>query len=76
MAKRNFYIKEEEFDDYQVKVVNRKIDNSFLVKGCAGSGKSILALWKVKQIQEENRGSFYFIVFTKTLKQYMEDGIR
>lgn len=76
MAKRNFYIKESEFDDYQVKVVQRRIDKSFIVKGCAGSGKSILALWKVKQIQEENKGSFYFVVFTKTLKKYMEDGIK
>jgi len=76
MAKRSFYINESEFDDYQLQVVRRRIDNSFLVKGSAGSGKSILALWKVKQIQEENKGSFYFIVFTKTLKQYMEDGIK
>jgi len=76
MAKRSFYINESEFDDYQLQVVRRRIDNSFLVKGNAGSGKSILALWKVKQIQEENKGSFYFIVFTKTLKQYMEDGIK
>ena len=73
MAKRSFYINESEFDDYQLQVVRRRIDNSFLVKGNAGSGKSILALWKVKQIQEENKGSFYFIVFTKTLKQYMEE---
>ena len=75
MAKRSFYINESEFDNYQVKVVQRRVDNSFIVKGCAGSGKSILALWKVKQIQEENKGSFYFIVFTKTLRKYMEDGI-
>ncbi len=75
MAKRSFYINESEFDSYQVKVVQRRVDNSFIVKGCAGSEKSILALWKVKQIQEENKGSFYFIVFTKTLRKYMEDGI-
>lgn len=75
MAKRSFYIKESELDDYQTKVVQRRTDRSFIVKGCAGSGKSILALWKVKQIQEENKGTYYFIVFTKTLKKYMEDGI-
>jgi len=75
VPKRSFYIRESEFDDYQVKIIQRRIDNSFIVKGCAGSGKSILALWKVKQIQEESKGSFYFIVFTKTLRKYMEDGI-
>ena len=75
MAKKSFYIKESELDDYQVVVLQRRTDKPFIVKGCAGSGKSILALHKVKQIQEENMGSFYFILFTKTLKQYMKDGI-
>ena len=44
MAKRSFYVKDSELDDYQVKVINKKTDNSYIVKGCAGSGKSILCL--------------------------------
>ncbi len=76
MAKRSFYVKDSELDDYQVKVINKKTDNSFIVKGCAGSGKSILALWKAKQIQDEHRGTYIYIVFTKALMQYMADGIR
>ena len=40
MAKRSFYVKDSELDDYQVKVINKKTDNSYIVKGCAGSGKS------------------------------------
>ena len=75
MPKRDFYIKQSELDDYQVVVLQRKVDRSSIVKGCAGSGKSILALHRVKQIQEEKIGSFWFILFTKTLKQYMQDGI-
>ena len=75
MAKRNFYVKESELDDYQVKIINKRTDNSFIVKGCAGSGKSILALWKAKQIQNDNKGTYQIIVFTKALKQYMSDGI-
>ncbi len=74
MPKRDFYVKEEELDDYQVKIINKRTDSSFIVKGCAGSGKSILALWKAKQIQE-NGNSFLFVIFTKALKQYMKDGI-
>lgn len=74
MAKRDFYVKEEELDDYQVKIINKRTDSSFIVKGCAGSGKSILALWKAKQIQE-NGNTFLFVIFTKALKQYMKDGI-
>ena len=76
MAKRSFYVKDSELDDYQVKVINKKTDNSYIVKGCAGSGKSILALWKAKQIQDEHRGSYMYIVFTKALMQYMADGIK
>ena len=75
MPKKSFYIKDSELDEYQVQVIQRRTDKSFIVKGCAGSGKSILALWKVKQIQEQKMGSFYFILFTKTLMQYMQDGI-
>ena len=75
MAKRNFFIRESELDDYQINVMQSRVNKSSIVKGCAGSGKSILALHKVKQIQEQNIGSFYFILFTKALKQYMSDGI-
>lgn len=75
MPRKSWYINESELDDYQVKVIQRVTDNSFIVKGCAGSGKSILALWKAKQIQETKMGSYYVIVFTKALRQFMKDGI-
>ena len=39
MAKRSFYVKDSELDDYQVKVINKKTDNSYIVKGCAGCGR-------------------------------------
>lgn len=76
MPRRSFYINDSELDDYQVKVINKKTDSSYIVKGCAGSGKSILALWKAKQIQDQNKGSYLYIVYTKALKQYMSDGIK
>ncbi len=75
MPRKSFFIQESELDDYQFAVLHRRANRPFIVEGCAGSGKSILALHKVKQIQEQNMGSFYFILFTKTLKQYMQDGI-
>ena len=75
MPRRSFFIRESELSDDQRQVINRRTDNSFIVKGCAGSGKSILALWKAKQIQDEGKGSFLFVVFTKALKQYMSDGV-
>ena len=75
MPRRSFFIRESELSDDQRQVINRRSDNSFIVKGCAGSGKSILALWKAKQIQDEDKGTFLFVVFTKALKQYMSDGV-
>lgn len=75
MPRRDFFIKESELDDYQVKVLQKRVDKPNIIRGCAGSGKSILALHRVKQIQEENIGSFYFILYTRALKQYMQDGI-
>jgi len=75
MAKRNFFVKEDQLDDYQLKVINKKADRSCIIKGCAGSGKSILALWKAKQIQDEGKGDLLFVVYTKSLRQYMKDGI-
>lgn len=77
MPKQIFFVNEDELDDFQLQLLQKRIDRSMVVSGCAGSGKSILALWKAKQVQElEDGGSYQFIVFTKTLNQYMSDGIR
>lgn len=76
MSRRKFYIKESELDDFQYRILNKKIGASHIITGCAGSGKSILALWKAKQIEEEHKGSYLYIVYTKALAQYMKDAIR
>ena len=77
MPKQSFFVNEEELDDFQFQLLQKRIDRSMVVSGCAGSGKSILALWKAKQIQDlQNDSSYKFIVFTKALNQYMSDGIR
>ena len=77
MATQDFFINEDELDNFQLRLIQKRIDTSMLVSGCAGSGKSILALWKAKQIQELLNGETYlFIVYTKVLRRYMEDGIK
>ncbi len=77
MPKQSFFVNEDELDDFQIQLLQKRIDRSMVVSGCAGSGKSILALWKAKQIQDLRDGTTYnFIVFTKALNQYMSDGIR
>lgn len=74
---QEFFIKEEELelDDFQGKLIQRNINHSMVVSGCAGSGKSIIALWKAKQIDDLGK-SFYFVVYTKVLKKYFSDGIK
>ncbi len=76
MAKESWYINESELDDYQVRIVRRSLNNSFIVKGCAGSGKTVLALWRAKELSEQGNEDYLIIVFTKALKQFIEDGIK
>lgn len=75
MPRRQFYPKDIELDDFQHNLVNRKLDASLVVSGCAGSGKSVIALQKAKAVQDEGKGTYRFIVFTKALDRYMSDGI-
>jgi superfamily I DNA/RNA helicase len=76
MAKEKWYINESELDDFQVRIVRRKLHSSFIVKGCAGSGKTVLALWRAKELAESGENNYLVIVFTKALKQFIKDGIQ
>ena len=50
MSKKAQYINESELDDYQTTIIQIKISSSFVVKGYAGSGKTVLALCKAREI--------------------------
>jgi len=69
MPKKDFYV--EKPDDIQTQILNQTLDQSLVVTGCAGSGKSIIALHKAKQIQNELNTDYQVIVFTKSLSNYM-----
>lgn len=69
----DFYIDYAEMDNMQRAYINRKTDRHMVVTGSAGSGKSVIALYKLRQICTE--GSYAVIVFTKSLKKYFVDGI-
>jgi superfamily I DNA/RNA helicase len=75
MAAEKWYIQESELDDYQIRIVRRRLSSSFIVKGCAGSGKTVLALWRAKELAEKGEEEYLIIVFTKALKQFILDGI-
>ena len=71
---RDFMVKESMLDDYQMDLLDRTLDRSLVVSGCAGSGKSVIALQKAKRIQAERGPDYTVIVFTKALKDYMQAG--
>jgi superfamily I DNA/RNA helicase len=75
MAREAWYINESELDDYQTPIIQKKINNSFVVKGSAGSGKTVLALWKAREIEDAKLGSYYVVVYTKALRQFVNDGV-
>lgn len=70
---KDFVVDEEDFDDDQMDLIEESLDQSMLVAGCAGSGKSLLALKKAEQVI--NAGySVYLIAYTKSLKSFMDEG--
>ena len=77
MAKKDWMVKESELekDDYEYQVLHAVLDKSCIVSGCAGSGKSVLALIKAQRIQREKKSNDYqIIVFTRALCNYMNEG--
>jgi superfamily I DNA/RNA helicase len=74
MPNKDFFIKESELDQYQMQLLLKTLDESMVVSGCAGSGKSVIALHKAKQIQTEKGNDYQIIVFTKSLCKYMNSG--
>lgn len=69
---RSFMIKESELDDVQRKIIQRKADSNQIISGCAGSGKTIIALWKAKELIETKHASVLIITYTKALVSFIE----
>ena len=70
-----FFIDYSSLDDFQRQLIDRKNNKSMVVSGSAGSGKSLIALHKAKQIAALG-DSYTIIVYTKSLRKYFEDGLR
>lgn len=73
MARRDWMIRQADLDADQLLVLNAIIDKSLVVSGCAGSGKSVLALIKAQHLESKGK-NYQVIVFTKALCQYMNSG--
>lgn len=69
----NWDVKEDRLDDDQTDLIEEAIDKSMLVAGCAGSGKSVIAVHKAEQIAQSG-GDVILIAYTKSLTSYMTAG--
>lgn len=70
----DFFIDYSELDDFQRQLIDRKNNKTMVVSGSAGSGKSLIALHKAKQIAALT-SSYAIVVYTKTLRKYFSDGL-
>ena len=66
-------VDEESMDDDQLDLIESTLNKSMLVAGCAGSGKSVIAMHKAEQIAEAGY-SIILIAYTKTLNGFMQLG--
>lgn len=72
--KKDWMVIESELDDDQIKFLMSTMEKSCIVEGCAGSGKSVLALIKAQHIQKKYGNDYKIIVYTKALCEYMSSG--
>ena len=64
---------EESMDDDQLDLIERTLDKPMLVAGCAGSGKSVIAMHKAEQIAQQGE-DVVLIAYTKSLTGFMNVG--
>lgn len=77
VQRRGMYIEESQMNQEQRDIIDAKGDVSYIVQGCAGSGKSCLALLKAIRLEQMRpRPRYYFVTFfqllSKVLKGEME----
>lgn len=73
LAVEDWDLDEESLDDDQLDLIDITIDKSMLVTGCAGSGKSVIAMHKAEQIAKEGY-SVILIALTRSLSSFMQIG--
>lgn len=82
MPQEKWLIDPSELDEFQRKIRGLSVNESYVIKGCAGSGKTLLALYRALDIHidsiaenEDDPASFTVVVYTKALKGFLRSGI-
>lgn len=70
---KDFNVKIDSMDDDQLDLIEKNLDKSMIIAGCAGTGKSVIAMHKAQQIIDEG-GDVILIAYTKSLNRYMRQG--
>jgi superfamily I DNA/RNA helicase len=70
---KEFNVDKGSLDLEQIGLIDRELESSMIVSGCAGSGKSVIAMYKAQQIIDEG-GDVIMIAYTKSLNRYMQQG--
>ena len=70
----DFYVDYADLDDIQRTIIKRRLNKSMVITGTAGSGKTVLAVHKLRQVRA--KGTYAIIVYTKSLKKYFLDGVK
>lgn len=66
-------VTEETMDDDQLDLIEYTDDKSMLVAGCAGSGKSVIAMHKAEQLHKKGQ-DIILIAYTRSLSRFMKNG--
>lgn len=72
---KTFDVEYTTLDDDQIDIIEMTLDRSLIVAGCAGSGKSIIAMHKAQQIDDLGE-DVILIAYTKSLNRYMKQGLK
>lgn len=80
MPREKWLIDPAELDEFQRDIRELGINESYAIKGCAGSGKTILALYRANDIRiealaENSEASFTLVVYTKALMGFIRAGV-
>lgn len=74
--KKEWLVKDELMDSIERAILYESLDKSLIVSGCAGSGKSLMAVKLAERIENEKKGKRRIVVYTKALEEYIREGTR
>ena len=70
--KKEWLVRREQMDDFEQDILGASLDKSLIVSGCAGSGKSLMAIKLAERIENEKEGERRIVVYTKALEEYIK----